>query len=76
MEQNNAQKNQKTKTVIDWVISGLAVAVLVVCYFFWKCKLDLPVTILAAVVLIAGSALLAKQNKAIKAKLDVETLDN
>lgn len=39
---------------------------LVVCYFFWGCKYDLPVTIVAVAIGLAGLCLLTVQNKKIK----------
>lgn len=64
MEEN--KKNNKTKTILDWVVTGLMLIALVVIYFFWGCKMDLWVTILAAVIVIAGTVLLQMQNKKIK----------
>lgn len=64
MEEN--RKNNKTKTILDWVVTGLMLIALVVIYFFWGCKMDLWVTILAAVIVIAGTVLLQMQNKKIK----------
>lgn len=61
-------KNINRKAVLDWVIAALALVVLVVCFFFWGCKYDMYVTILAAVVLVAGSTLLAVQTKKLKEK--------
>lgn len=64
MEEN--KKNNKTKTILDWVVTGLMLIALVVIYFFWGCKMDLWVTILAAVIVIAGTVLLQMQNRKIK----------
>lgn len=64
MEEN--KKNNKTKTILDWVVTGLMLIALVVIYFFWGCKMDLWVTILAAVIVIAGTVLLQMQNRKIR----------
>ena len=64
MEEN--KKNNKTKTILDWVVTGLMLIALVVIYFFWGCKMDLWVTILAAVIVIAGTVLLQMKNRKIR----------
>ncbi len=56
----------KKQNILNWVVTAFFLVGLVVCYFFWGCDLDLIVTIIAIVVAVAGSALLAKQNKRIK----------
>ena len=64
-------KTVKKKAIWDWVISGLLLVGLVVLYFFWGCKLDLWVTILAVVLLIAGTVMMQLQNKKLKEKYSV-----
>lgn len=56
----------KTKTILDWAVCGVAVAVLVACGFFWGCSIDLWVTVLAGVIIVAGTVLVQLQNKKIK----------
>ena len=77
MEENNVQMNENVELnaeekkdekkskgrLADVLMTLLAIAVLVVCYFFWGCKYDLPATILAIVVILAGSALIYMQHK-------------
>ena len=77
MEENNAQMNENVELnteekkdekkskgrLADVLMTLLAIAVLVVCYFFWGCKYDLPATILAIVVILAGSTLIYLQHK-------------
>lgn len=58
--------NNKTKTILDWVVCAVAVAVLVACAFFWNCGIDIWVTVLAAVIIAAGTVLVQMQNKKIK----------
>lgn len=53
------------KTILDLIVAVVAIIGLVICAFFWGCKLDLPVTILAIVVIAAGTVLLTLQNKKI-----------
>ncbi len=64
MEDNKKTTNKKS--ILDWVVSGLMVIALVVCYFFWGCDMDLWVSLLAIVLVVAGTALLQMQNKKIK----------
>ncbi len=71
MEENKEvmEENKKTvnkKAILDWIVCAIAVIALVVCYFFWGCRMDLFATVLAAVVVITGTFLLQKQNKKIK----------
>ena len=56
----------RNRATIKSLITIVFFAALVVCYFFWGCKYDLPVTIVAVAVGIAGLALLTVQNKIIK----------
>jgi len=65
MENKKEEKqNKKNKgLIVDLIVALLGVAVLVVCYFFWGCSYDLPATILAIVVILAGSGLLYMQQK-------------
>ncbi|MCQ2520376.1 MAG: hypothetical protein MJ107_07590 [Lachnospiraceae bacterium] len=58
------QDNKKNRSMIlDICVALVAVAVLVVCYFFWGCSYDLPATILAIVVILAGSGILFVQHR-------------
>ena len=54
------------QNLINCIITLVFFIALAVCYFFWKCKLDLPVTIVAVAIGIAGLVLLFVQNKRIK----------
>ena len=56
----------KKQNILNWVVTALFLVGLVICYFFWGCHLDLIFTIVAVVVAIASSTLLAMQNKRIK----------
>ena len=61
-------ENTNKKFVLDCIVSVLSVAVLVVLYFFWGCKIDLWVSILCAVLVVAGITCLTIQNKKLKEK--------
>ena len=54
------------QNLVNCLVTIVFFAALVVCYFFWGCKYDLPVTIVAVAVGIAGLSLLTVQNKIIK----------
>ncbi len=56
----------KKQNLINGIVTLVFFIALAVCYFFWKCHLDLPVTIVAVAVGIAGLVLLFMQNKKIK----------
>lgn len=62
---NETEKKDKKKKgiLMDVIVSFAALAVLVVCYFFWGCKYDLPATILAVVVVLAGAGLITMQHR-------------
>jgi fatty acid desaturase len=64
MEENNKKTNKKT--ILDWVVAAVVIIALVICYFFWGCTKDLAVTILAGVLLVAGTVLIQVQNHKIK----------
>lgn len=59
------EKQTNRKAILDWVVSGVALAVLIVCFFFANCKIDVPVFIVSAVIIVAGTVLLQMQNKKI-----------
>lgn len=67
-EATQENKGNNRKVIFDWVVGGVAALALVIIYFFWKCNMDLWVTILGAVVIIAGTVLLQMQNKKINEK--------
>ncbi|SCX18043.1 hypothetical protein SAMN02910339_02514 [Lachnospiraceae bacterium YSD2013] len=56
----------KRQNLINCIVTLVFFIALAVCYFFWKCKLDLPITIVAVAIGIAGLVLLFVQNKKIK----------
>ena len=56
----------KKQNILNCIITAVFFIALAVCYFFWKCKFDLPVTIIAVVIGAVGLALLFVQNKRIK----------
>lgn len=56
----------KKQNILNWIITAILLIGLVVCYFFWGCKLDLVVTIIAVVVAVVSTVLLTIQNKRIK----------
>lgn len=60
MKENNKMK------YVDIVVSVVFVLALVVIYFFWGCKLDLYVTVLAGIIIAASVAATYVQNKKIK----------
>lgn len=60
MKENNKMK------YVDIAVSAVFVLALVVIYFFWGCKLDLYVTVLAGIVIVASGAATYVQNKKIK----------
>jgi len=63
-ELNKPEEKKKTKGRLADVLAALiAIVVLVVCYFFWGCKYDLPATILGIVVIAAGSAVVYLQHR-------------
>lgn len=61
MEDNKKTNNKKN--ILDWIVAAILLIALVVCYFFWGCSMDLPVSLLAVVILIAGVVLLQMQHK-------------
>lgn len=63
MENENKKKKCDKRIYTDIIITVIFVVFLIVCYFFWKCNLDLIVTIIAAIVAIVGIGLLYSQNK-------------
>ena len=60
MKENNKMK------YVDIAVSVVFVLALVVIYFFWGCKLDLYVTVLAGIIIAASVAAAYVQNKKIK----------
>ena len=58
MEEKNSKKN-----VIDWAVAGAALLGLVICFFFWGCSIDLWVTVVALILIAAGTVLLATQHR-------------
>ena len=60
MKENNKMK------YVDIAVSVVFVLALVVIYFFWGCKLDLYVTVLAGIIIAASAAAAYVQNKKIK----------
>ena len=54
------------QSLVNCLVTIVFFAALVVCYFFWGCKYDLPVTIVAVAVGLAGLILLTVQNRIIK----------
>ena len=60
MKENNKMK------YVDIAVSVVFVLALVVIYFFWGCKLDLYVTVLAGIIIVASVAATYVQNKKIK----------
>ena len=63
-EENNKKKNKKP--ILDLTVTAVVIIALVICYFFWGCTKDPLVTILAGVVLVAGTVLIQSQNRKIK----------
>ena len=59
------KKNNKMKYV-DIAVSAVFVIALVVIYFFWGCKLDMYVTVLAGIIVVASVSATYFQNKKIK----------
>ncbi len=64
MEENNKKTNKKP--ILDWAVTAVMIIALVICYFFWGCTKDMLVTILAGVLLVAGTVLIQVQNHKIK----------
>lgn len=62
-------KDIKKKFALDCVVSALAAIVLIVCYFFWGCKMDAPATALAGVLVLGGIGLLGFQYKKLLNKM-------
>ena len=60
MKENNKMK------YVDIAVSAVFVLALVVIYFFWGCKLDLYVTVLVGIIIVASVAATYFQNKKIK----------
>ena len=60
----NVTDNKKTRgMILDIIVSALAVLTLAGCGFFWKCKYDLPATILAAAIVLGGAIFLVMQHR-------------
>ena len=51
---------------VDIAVSAVFVIALVVIYFFWGCKLDMYVTVLAGIIVVASVSATYFQNKKIK----------
>ena len=60
---NNEEKKLSRGAILDIIVSLIAVVSLVGCCFFWKCKYDLPATILAFAIVLTGSGFLLAQHK-------------
>ena len=61
---NEDDKKKKTKgSVLDVIVTVVALISLIVCYFLWGCKYDLPATILAIAIVLCGSGVLYLQHK-------------
>lgn len=60
------ENKKNNKAILDWIITAIVLVVFVVCYFFWGCNMDLWITIVGAVILVAGTVLVQLQNKKIK----------
>lgn len=60
MKENNKMK------YVDIAVSAVFVLALVVIYFFWGCKLDMYVTVLAGIIVVASVLATYFQNKKIK----------
>ena len=63
MSENNGKKKMSRGLILDIIVALLAVIVLGACCFFWGCKYDMPVTILAFALVLAGSGFLFLQHK-------------
>ena len=66
MADNNINEKDPKKTrgmILDIIVSVLAVLMLAGCAFFWKCKYDLPATILAAALVLGGGIFLVVQHR-------------
>lgn len=68
---NSADRNVK----FDIAAAIVLPVCLIICYFFWGCSLDLPVTIIAVIITVLGAVVLQRQNKKIK-KLNAELEKN
>jgi len=64
MEDNKKTVNKKS--ILDWVVCGIMVITLVTCFFFWGCDMDLWVSLISIILVVAGTVLLQMQNKKIK----------
>lgn len=62
----------KKQNLLNCIITILFLIALAVIYFFWKCKLDLIVTIIAVIVALISILTLTYQNKVIKNLTDKE----
>lgn len=56
----------KKQKILNWIITILFLVALIICYFFWGCRLDLIVTIIAVFVAAFSITLLSIQNKKLK----------
>ncbi len=56
----------KKQNLLNWIVTTVFLIALVVIYFFWGCKLDWIVTIIAVLVAAISITLLLYQNKMIK----------
>lgn len=66
MDNSKEKEKSSKKSLLDWIIALIALAIFAICYFFWHCDIDLWVTVIGAVVLIAGIVLVQMQNRKIK----------
>lgn len=58
-EDNNTTSRGK---FLDIIVALMGIIGLIVCYFFWGCRYDLPATILAVAVILAGTCLIFVQH--------------
>lgn len=57
------KENKKKNNLWDYLVACLVALTMLVLYFFWGCKWDLPATILCLVVVIVGTLILRRQVK-------------
>lgn len=75
MEDKKDIKKMKRMKMIDFAVTVVFVVALVVIYFFWKCELDLFVTILAGLIIAIAGVITYNQYKKIE-KLEADAEEN
>ncbi len=67
--------NKKKNNLWDYLVACLVVLSMLVLYFFWGCKWDLPATILCVVVVLVSTLCLRHQVKKLNEEDEVKPVE-